>query len=82
MFIRNLFRLKEIKVKPKDYILSYLFGGFLYKSKLYRWLAGGTWYRYSCFGIDRKVLYFWSRIADMEKSEFGVMFLVKTEKYN
>ena len=82
MFIKNLFRLKEIKVKPKDYILSYFFGGLLWKSKLHRWFEGGTWYKYLTFDRGGNHIYFWSRIADLEKNEFGVTILVKTEKYN
>jgi len=81
MFIKNLFRLKEIKVKPKDYIISYFFGGWLSKSKLHRYMMGGVWYKYLTFDRGGNNMYFWSIIPDLDKGEFDIVTLVKVEKY-
>jgi hypothetical protein len=51
-------------------LINYFFTGWLWKSKLHRWLAGGTWYRY-----------FWSIIPPMHQHKNNLIILLKIEKY-
>lgn len=79
MKLSNLAKLKTINVSIKNYLIAE-YNGILYKSKLYRWIVGGTWFKYGIFKHD-KLIVFWSRIPNMDKHEFAVVKLIKTEIY-
>jgi hypothetical protein len=62
-------------------LINYFFTGWLWKSKLHRWLAGGTWYRYLTFDINSNKIYFWSIIPPMHQQKNNLIILLKIEKY-
>jgi hypothetical protein len=68
MFIKNL--------------MNYFFSGWLWKSKLHRCLAGGTWYKYMTIASSGNKIYFWSIIHPMHLNKINVLILIKIEKYN